>query len=210
MIVWDALLDVLRSALFALSHLYGGSFGGAIITLSVIVRLALLPMTMRAARRSPAMRRKMLALQPELARLQKKHASDPGQLRAATLALYAREGIRPLRDSGIGASLVQAPIGYAMFSVIRQGFGAGSKFLWVGNLARPDFALSLLTAILTAAMMLSAPGPDGAEPNRALAIAFAVITFFMVWQIASGVTLYWASSTAMSCLQNVVHRRAKA
>src|SRR5688500_2955268 len=97
---WGLLLDVLRTALFSLSHLYAGSLGFAIITLSVLVRLALLPMSLRAARRGLEMRRKMTALQPELLRLRKRHANDRRQLGKAMQALYVRNGIRPLQDSG--------------------------------------------------------------------------------------------------------------
>ncbi|MEX2284460.1 MAG: YidC/Oxa1 family membrane protein insertase [Gemmatimonadota bacterium] len=124
-------------------------------------------------------------------------------------ALYERNGIRPLQDSGVVAMLVQAPIGLALYSVIKQGIGAGSKFLWIGNLARADLLLSLVTALLTAAVTLTTPAPGSTEPNRGLAVMFAVVTFFMVWHIASGVTLYWASSTSVSVIQNLILRRER-
>jgi YidC/Oxa1 family membrane protein insertase len=206
---WDLMLDLLRTALFSLSHMLGGSLGFAIVTLSAVVRLALLPVTLRGARRGLILRQKMAAIKPELVALQKKHGKDPEKLRAAMLELYARNGIRPIRDSGLGSVFLQLPIGIALYSVIRQGIGVGSKFLWIGNLARSDILLSVVTSALTATMTLSAPTMSGGEPNRGFAVAFAVLTFFMVWQIASGVTLYWASTTSIGILQNLILRREK-
>ena len=206
---WDLLLNLLRTALFSLSHMMGGSLGFAIVTLSAVVRLALLPITLRGARRGLILHQKMAAIKPELVALQQKHGKNPEKLRTAMQALYARNGIRPIRDSGLGGVFLQLPIGIALYSVIRQGIGVGSKFLWIGNLARPDILLSVVTSALTAAMTLSAPSMGGGEPNHGFAVAFAVLTFFMVWQIASGVTLYWASTTSIGILQNLILRREK-
>jgi YidC/Oxa1 family membrane protein insertase len=205
--LWTALLEVLRSALFGLSHLYGGSIGLAIVTLSLAVRLGLLPWTLRAARRSLALRAKLQKLQPELQRLKQKHAGNPLRLRNAVEAEYRRNGIRPLQDSGIGVGLVQMPIGIALYTVIKQGVAAGSRFLWIPNLARPDFLLGLATAVLTGVLMASTPAVAGTEPSRALMIAITLITFLMVTQLASGVALYWATNTAIGVLQNALVRR---
>ncbi len=49
--LWSSVIDVVRGSLFVLAHWCGGSFGAAIIVASMVTRLALLPLTLRAARR---------------------------------------------------------------------------------------------------------------------------------------------------------------
>jgi membrane protein insertase Oxa1/YidC/SpoIIIJ len=49
--LWSGLIDILRGSLFVLAHWCGGSLGTAIIVASVAMRVALLPLTLGAARR---------------------------------------------------------------------------------------------------------------------------------------------------------------
>jgi hypothetical protein len=97
---WETALEIVRATLLLLTHLWGGSLGWGIVSLSVLVRLAVLPWTLRAARRSAAMRDKLKALGPELERLKQRHAKDPVALRGALTREYERAGIRPLRRCG--------------------------------------------------------------------------------------------------------------
>jgi membrane protein insertase Oxa1/YidC/SpoIIIJ len=50
MTLWMTLVDALRALLFAVAHLTGGSFGVAILIVSTLIRLAMLPLTLRMAR----------------------------------------------------------------------------------------------------------------------------------------------------------------
>ena len=49
--LWSGLIEILRGSLFVLAHWCGGSLGTAIIVASVAMRVALLPLTLGAARR---------------------------------------------------------------------------------------------------------------------------------------------------------------
>lgn len=204
---WEAVLEVVRAALFLVSHLCGGSLGWGIVTLSVLVRLALLPWTLKAARRSAAMREKMKALAPQLERVKQRHAKDPVALQAALAREYERAGIRPLRDSGLGVLAAQAPVGFALYKVIRDGVGGGTAFLWIANLSRPDMLLAVVTSALTALVSMTAPAAASSRGALPIALVSSAVTFIIVMQLASGVALYWASSTGVGILQNVLIRR---
>jgi YidC/Oxa1 family membrane protein insertase len=195
-----------RAALFLLSHLCGGSLGWGIVTLSALVRVALLPWTLQAARRSAAMRQKMKALAPRLEHLKQLHAKDPLALRAAMAQEYERAGIRPVRDSGLPILLAQLPIGLALYRVIRDGIVDGTAFLWISNLSRPDILLALITSTLTALVSLTAAGATNNSAVLPFALVSAAVTFVIVTQLASGVALYWASSTGVGILQNALVR----
>jgi len=52
--MWESLVAIVRLAIFSAAHLCGGSLGGGIIFVSAALRLALLPLTLRAARETRA------------------------------------------------------------------------------------------------------------------------------------------------------------
>lgn len=200
---WDLLLEPIRLALFLLIHLLGGSAGGGIIALSLIVRLALLPLTLRAAAHAHRTRRTLEAFRPRLDRLRRRWADDPRRLARETLALYRRHGIRPM--AGMVPVLFQLPVVAALYAVIRTGAAAGGRFLWIGSLAKPDAALALLVAALSGASVAAV----GAGPRGAWAAA-AGMTLLLLWRMAAGVGLYWGVSSGVALVQAVFLRRLRA
>src|SRR5437016_13612960 len=85
---WLFVVDTLRAGIFSAAHLFGGSLGAGVIAVSVAARVALLALTLPLARRMLEQQRKLRALAPELARLQKRYARDRAKLGEATLTLY--------------------------------------------------------------------------------------------------------------------------
>lgn len=206
MVLWSLLLDGIRGALFALTHIFGGSLGLGIIGLSVLVRLALLPWSLKAARRSTAFRESLKALEPRIREVRERYAKDPVKLREAILAEYQRAGINPISGSGLGLMAIQLPLGMALYTVIRTGV-AESGFLWIANLARPDVVLSALTAGLSLLLGLTVASGQGSVSPTAMAIIMATVTFIVVFNLSAGVALYWASTTSVGILQNALLRR---
>jgi membrane protein insertase Oxa1/YidC/SpoIIIJ len=47
--IWSGLIEVVRALVFAASHVCGCGFGGGILVISFLDRIALLPMTLRVA-----------------------------------------------------------------------------------------------------------------------------------------------------------------
>ena len=87
----------------------GPAFGLAIITLTLAIRLALIPLTRRQLKSTQAMQ----ALQPELKKLQAQYKNDPQRLMAEQQALYKQHGVSPA--SGCLPLLIQMPFLYALF-----------------------------------------------------------------------------------------------
>ncbi len=199
-------VETLGVALYALSQLYGGNLGLAILTLSLIVRLALLPLTLGLTRRAQEQQAKLRRLQPEIDRLNRRYRNDPERLGMETLKLYRKSGYNPLDLKGLLGNLAQLPLGFGLFQAIGQGLGQGSRFLWIGDLAQPDVLLTLLTGVLTLAASLLAP--DLPRQYRLLLMALpALVTVFFMWRLAAGIGLYWAASTAVSLAQAAWLRR---
>src|SRR3954470_24559868 len=109
MLDWSLVVDGVRALVFAAAHLFGNSVGSGILAVSVLVRLALLPLTLRAARRGMAHQARIAALEPELEALRRKYGDDRAGLAEATLQLYRARGIGAVPQGTVAATLVQLP-----------------------------------------------------------------------------------------------------
>jgi len=90
-----------------------GSFGFAIISVTVIIRAALHPFFQKQIKTAQVMK----DLKPKLDVLQKKYKKDPQKLQKEQLALYQKEGINPA--SGCLFAVVQIPLIYGLFQVLQ-------------------------------------------------------------------------------------------
>lgn len=204
--IWSSFVDFLVMVLVTLSQVYGGSLGLAIVTLSLIVRLSLLPITIRLARRAQERQAQLKALEPEIERLRRRYRSNPERLSSELAKLYSRRGYNPLDAPGILGGLLQLPLFVGLYSAINQGLGTGGRFLWIGNLAQPDWILTVIIAGLTYAM--SVTNPNLPQNMRYLfTIMPTLVTVIFVWQLAAGLGLYWATSSAVGLLQSVIQSR---
>src|SRR5215469_5841482 len=194
MVLWHSFVSFLVAVLWALTQMYGGNLGLAIITLSLIVRLSLLPLTIRIARRAQVQQETLLALREEVARLKAKYRNSPERLASELSKLYQRYGVHPVSSFSLAGGILQFLTGASLYSAIKKGLGAGGRFLWISDLARPDAMLAVATGVLT--FLVSLLGPQLPEHSRlAIAALPAIMTVLLAWHLASGVVLYWASST---------------
>lgn len=88
------------------------SLGIAIIGLTLVVKLALAPVTLKGTRSMLALQR----LQPEMKRLQEKHKNDRQALNEAMMAFYKEHQVNPV--AGCLPMLLQMPVLFVMFQVI--------------------------------------------------------------------------------------------
>jgi YidC/Oxa1 family membrane protein insertase len=204
---WNEVVRLLTQGLVVLSNAYGGSLGLAIITLSLAVRLAMLPWTLRLMRHAEEQRRKMEALRPQLEKLRRRFRSDPTRLSEEMLALYRRHGLNPLNPVNLLSALAQIPIMAALSNAIREGIKSGGRFLWVGDLARPDILLTVLVAALASVAAGFAPAASR-DARLVTLVVPAVLTGIFMWKLSAGLGLYWAVSSGVGVLQSwAVHRR---
>lgn len=122
-----------------LTGILGGSFGFAIIALTLIIRTILIPLTLPAMRSA----KKMKELKPHLDKLKNKHGKDKKRLQQEQLNLYKEHGVNPA--AGCLPTIVQFVILIALYRVFIdfiQNGGAETikvnmQFLWL-NLSEPD------------------------------------------------------------------------
>src|SRR3982751_5556522 len=127
--MWDSFVELLRAVIFSVAHVCGGSLGGGILLVSAGMRLALLPLTLKMARRARAQQVRMAALAPQVEALQRRYANDPRGLMRETQSLYAAHDIRLLTPSGFAGMAIQFPLLSGVFAAVRRGLGTKVRFL---------------------------------------------------------------------------------
>jgi YidC/Oxa1 family membrane protein insertase len=114
------------------------SYGIAIIVMTLIVRLAMSPVTYK----SYVSQIKMKVLRPDIEVINNKYKDDAVKRQQETMSLYSRAGANPM--SGCIPALIQLPVFYALFSFFPVAFVLRDKsFLWADDLSSYDSILEL-------------------------------------------------------------------
>ena len=219
--LWAGLLDgmalVLRLLHDSTEGLLGAySWAAAIVLLTVLVRLVLLPLAIRQSRAMRAMQR----LQPEIKRIKERYQPDrrlarsnPARYQAQRkrqqqklMELYQKHGVNPA--AGCLPLLAQSPVLIALFRVLRDTRRVpelkGAAFLFTKSLtgvaaaAGPGaWALVGVTGVaaLVSQHQLAAANPGVDQSSRqALRYAFPLLLTVIALQLPVGVLLYWATT----------------
>ncbi len=125
--------------LFNFLHLFIANWGVVIIVFSIIIKIALHPLT----KSSMNSMRKMQKLQPMMNEIREKYKDNPEQMNKAIMNLYREYGVNPA--GGCLPLLLQMPILYALYNVfsatiqLRQSHFVG----WITDLSIPDTIVKL-------------------------------------------------------------------
>lgn len=207
--LWSSFVELLQVGIFTLTQYYGGHLGPALITFALLARLALLPLSARIALRSRAHARRMRRIQPALQRVRERWTGNPSRTAQETMALYEREGIRPMDPALLKGTLIQTPLFLGLFQSIRSVVATGAArqpFLWIGSLAKPDLLLALLVSgLVGVGVIANASGPPATL--RFLLLVSCLGTFLMLLRFSAGFGLYMGASAAVSTLQGLLVRR---
>ncbi len=147
--LWNEIVEILRESIFAYAQICNGSLGAGILVVTFLARLALLPVGIRVARAAAQHQEAMARLQPNLDALRTRHRNNPKRLAEETRSLLAREGLSPFSSLGCLGTFAQFPVFIALYSSVRQAAAVGGRFLWVRDLARPDWIVVTIATGLT-------------------------------------------------------------
>jgi YidC/Oxa1 family membrane protein insertase len=216
---------------FLLSVVPFADVGIAVITLTVVVKLILFPLSIKMVKTQLAVR----SLEPELAKLKETHKNDKQEQARQTMALYKKRGVNPF--SGFLLILIQLPIIFALYFVFLRG-GLPSinqdilysfirvpetinmHFLGLVDMSLRSVTLAFLAGVtqyFQIRFSLPPMKPRGEKPSlkEDLARSFhiqmryvmPVIVFAVAYAISSAVALYWLTSNLFAIGQEVFVRR---
>ncbi len=156
--MWDWFVNFLTQVLAFLANTCG-DWGVAVIILTVIIRILIMPLMTR----STASTARMQALQPLLQELQEKYADDPVRLNEEMRKFQAEHNFNPL--GGCLPMFLQMPVFFALFTVARN-VPTDAHFLNI----LPSLSLSVREA-------MALFGISGAMVYIIFDIAFGLLTF---------------------------------
>lgn len=117
--IWHTVFfdPIYNGLVFFIDVIPGGDVGLSIIAITILVKLILFPLSIKAAKTQRAMRE----IEPKLKEIQNEHKNDREALARATMALYKESGINPF--SSIFLLFLQLPIIFALYLAVLRGGG---------------------------------------------------------------------------------------
>lgn len=200
-----------NAVLALLSYLVSivGNYGLAIIITTVIVKLALLPLSIKQEKSMIRMKE----LQPKVDEINQKYKNDKAKIQEMTAELYKKEQVNPL--SGCLPLLIQLPIFVALYyAFIGDAIPANASFLWF-NLKSPDalftfnnFSFNFLPIISAILMIVqqklmtptSQNGNEMEKSMQTMMYFMPVMILVLFYRMPSGVNLYYTVNTLLSIL----------
>jgi YidC/Oxa1 family membrane protein insertase len=205
-----------------------GSFGLAILIMTVLVKIVLYPLL----NQSFSAMSKMRKLQPKMKEIQERFAADKTRQQQEMMQLYQKEKVNPL--AGCLPILIQIPIMYALYKVLTVTIELRhAPFLWIHDLSARDplmlgnlfgllnfnpatipilgFFLGIgMWAIIYGVTMYASQAMSAQPTDATQAMIFKlmpIIVAFMFSSAAVGLVIYWTWSNILSIAQQYVIMR---
>jgi YidC/Oxa1 family membrane protein insertase len=198
------------------------SYGLSIILMTIIVKVAIAPLTYKSYESQVKMR----VLKPELEVINEKYKDDPMKKQQETMNLYTRSGANPM--SGCLPALLQMPIFFALFVFFPAAFSLrGKSFLWADDLSSYDsildfgfyiplygdhislfpilasIAIFFYTKMTTGQQMMPASQTGGVN-MKVIMYMMPVMMLFFFNNYASGLSLYYFISNILTIVLMLV------
>lgn len=229
-------LAPIENALFwVLQQLYGflGDYGLSIIGLTILIRVALLPLTIKQTRSMYELQR----IQPKIKELQDKYKNNKEKLQEETMKFYTENKVNPF--GGCLPLLLQMPIFFALFRMLGTAgktpglfpkyiaslpptaAEAASRF-WIVlpditksasqiykasgiGPALPYIVFVILFGLSTLLPQLLQPGAQGQQ--KQMAVMMGGMMIFFGWSVSGGVVLYWVTQGLLGLVQQQIQMR---
>ncbi len=215
-ILYEPMLNLL---VFFYNNIPGADLGLAIILLTILIRLLLLPLSQKSIKAQKSLK----TIQPKIEAIKEKYKDKEKQSKEM-MKLYKENKVNPF--SSCLPILIQLPILIAMFQVFRSGIGgpvSSDLYSFIADpgklnsiafgfldLAEPNWILALITAGLQYIQtkmiptQTSSKGKDsgmGAIMGNQMKFLMPAITFFIGITLPSGLILYWLITVVFGILQ---------
>lgn len=193
---------------------FHGNYGLSIVLMTLIIRLAIMPLMMNQTKKQMSMKEKMAILQPELTALNEKYKNDVSadakkQQQAEMMQLYQKHQFNPL-NMGCLPMLLQWPITLAFYYAIRRTPEiAAHDFLWF-NLGQADMILPLIAAaVYYVQFRVSQSASAQVQHNQKNQMAFLgllspVMMGIFSYQMPAALPLYWAVGGIFIIVQTIL------
>ncbi|MFD2615262.1 membrane protein insertase YidC [Paenibacillus gansuensis] len=195
--IWDRyFVYPLSKSLDWFADLFGGQYGLSILIVTVIIRLIILPLTLKQYKSS----KRMQEIQPELKKIKEKHKDNPQKQQEETMKLFQSQGVNPL--AGCLPIFIQMPILIALYNaIVRNSEISGHTFLWMQLGEKDPYYILPLIAALTTFIQQKMMSSQMTAQMQSLMFIFPVLIFVMAMNFAAALPLYWIYSNIFTIVQ---------
>src|SRR5215210_878625 len=224
--ILQPLIDVFESILLFFHDNVGLGWGASIIALTIVVRAALVPLTLKQIRSMQAMQR----LAPEIKALQAKYKDDKARLQQETMKFYQERKVNPF--SSCLPLALQMPVFISLFYMLRKdlrhdicpainppsvanpkpcGSTDASQFLFIPDItatAHGGVLIALLIMYVGSQLLSSIFMSTTADRNQRL-IMMGLPFFFVPFILGfpAGLLVYWITTNLWTVGQGMVVRK---
>lgn len=198
---------------YMLSYLYGivGNYGWAIIIFSILIKVALYPLT----RKSYKSMKEMQVLQPKIAELREKYGKDPQRLNQETMNLYKEHGVNPM--GGCLPMALQMPVLFALFNLFRTTIMMRqAEFYMIHDLSAPDgalvigsLAINVLPILMTITSLIQQKMTTTDPKQKAMTMFMPIFLAFVFYRLSAALNLYYFMFNVLTIGQEMVGKKKK-
>jgi len=212
--ILQPLIDVFNDIIKWLHNDLGIAWGMAIVLITWLSRLLVLPFTLRSMHGM----RELQALQPYLKEIQEKYKDDRQRMQREQMALFQEHGVNPL--SACLPLAFQVPVFIALYSLLNSGIfkdeliaSGDPGWLFINHLGEHPTGAELVVLIVLAigGMFVTialnpSPQTGGAAQRYMFAGIFAVVTAVFIPNLPAGIAVYFIASGLWQLgQQTVIH-----
>ncbi|MEK4230977.1 membrane protein insertase YidC [Solibacillus sp. FSL H8-0538] len=204
----DSLLDFLGNTVF------NGSYGLAIIAITIAIRLVLMPFMLKNYRNQAVMKTKMDVVKPKMDEIQKKLKTaetkeEQMSLQQEMMGLYRDNGINPI-NMGCLPIIIQMPIVMGLyFAILHSADVKSHEFLWF-SLGSPDITMTIVAGIIyfvqAKVSLWTVPDAQKAQMKIMMYISPIMIVFISFSSMAA-LPLYWSIGGLILVIQTYIGKK---
>ena len=222
---------IYNGLVFLIDLIPGSDVGIAIILLTILVKLIILPLSHKSVKSQAKIR----VIEPEVRKIKEKHSKDKQEQARKVMELYKKHGVNPF--TGCLLVVVQLPVIMALYWVFKGLTNLNTdiiysfitipshinmQFLGIVDMLGKSVVLAVLAGITQYFQMkLSLPSTQTSESNKEMSFKdeFAknmntqmryilpVFVFFISYTLPAVIALYWVTSNSFSIVHELIVRK---
>jgi YidC/Oxa1 family membrane protein insertase len=224
--VLQPLIDFFEAILLFFHDTAGIGWGASIVALTVVVRAALLPLTLKQFKSM----QNMVKFQPEIKRLQERYKGDRERLNQEMMKFYRENKVNPF--ASCLPLIAQLPVFLALFYMLQDdlrldicpavnppgtedprpcGSGGAAEFLFIPDLTDNATGGVLITLIILyvgsqlLSTVLMSTATDRTQRIIFLALPFVFVIFII--SFPAGLLVYWITTNFWTIVQQTIVRK---
>ncbi len=183
------------------------NYGVAIILITLLTKVILLPFTQKSFTHMGAMQ----AIQPKINALREKHKDNPQELNRQMMRLYREHKVNPL--GGCFPMLLQMPIFFALFGLLYTAIELrGAGFIWwIKDLSLPDtighlagFPINILPILMGLTTVIQQKMTPVDPKQAKMMLLMPIFLTFIFYNFPSGLVLYWLVTNVLTIGQQYI------